>query len=268
MKLSIRDVQRLLMAAGYYNGGLDNDYGPKTAAAVRAVLENNRDKIPRGRISQTRMIIIAAQLILDSAGFEPGPIDGYTGHNTAEAFNAWAYEQANGRREEIREGPVNVEAYSGDTRWPTQSQVSSFYGGVGENQTRINLPYEMKLAWNTRQKVTRMTCHQKVAEPMQYIFEAALDHYGLDGIQELRLDYFGGSLNVRKMRGGSRYSMHSWGIAVDLDPVNNQLRWGRDRATFARAEYEPFWQIVESTGAISLGRLRNFDWMHWQFARI
>lgn len=268
MRLSTRDVQRLLMAAGYYNGGLDNDYGPKTALAVRRVLEENRDKIPRGRISQSRMIVMAAQLILDAAGYEPGVIDGYNGHNTAEAFNAWAYKMANNRNENFRDEDGEDTDYNGGTQWPTQRQVESFYGRVGENQTRITLPYQMKLAWNTRQKVTRMTCHEKVAEPMQYIFEAALDHYGLDGIKELRLDYFGGSLNVRKMRGGSRYSMHSWGIAVDLDPINNQLRWGRDRAWLARPEYNKFWEIVESTGAISLGRRKNFDWMHLQFARV
>ena len=61
-------------------------------------------------------------------------------------------------------------------------------------------------------------------------------------------------------------SMHAWGIAVDLDPINNQLRWGKDRASFARPEFEPFWKIVEANGATSLGRAQNRDWMHYQFA--
>jgi len=55
---------------------------------------------------------------------------------------------------------------------------------------------------------------------------------------------------------------------VDLDPGRNQLKWGRDRAVFARPEYEPFWQIVESEGLVSLGRAKNFDWMHFQAARL
>ena len=44
-------------------------------------------------------------------------------------------------------------------------------------------------------------------------------------IHRLRLDVWGGCLNVRKMRGGTRNSMHSWGIALDYDPQNNQLKW-------------------------------------------
>ncbi len=87
-------------------------------------------------------------------------------------------------------------------------------------------------------------------------------------MQRLRLDLFGGCLNVRKMRGGSSYSMHSWGIAVDLDPIRNKFRWDSRRASFARKEYLPFWEIVENHGATSLGLERDFDWMHFQFARL
>ena len=70
------------------------------------------------------------------------------------------------------------------------------------------------------------------------------------------------------MRGAKTWSMHAYGIAVDLDPERNQLKWGRDKAVFARPEYVPFWNIVESEGATSLGRARNYDWMHFQFANL
>ena len=68
------------------------------------------------------------------------------------------------------------------------------------------------------------------------------------------------------MRGGSSWSIHSWGAAVDLDPDNNQLKWSKPKATFSKAEYGDFWKIVEAEGWISLGRERNFDWMHFQAA--
>jgi hypothetical protein len=77
---------------------------------------------------------------------------------------------------------------------------------------------------------------------------------------------FGGCVNVRRMRGGSSWSIHSWGAAVDLDPDNNQLKWSKPKATFSRTEYNDFWKIVESEGWTSLGRARNFDWMHFQAA--
>lgn len=268
MRLSVRSVQRLLAAAGYYNGAIDGDAGPMTMAGVEKVLGNHATRIP-ARMSKSRQLVAAAQLILDAAGFEPGVIDGYSGHNTAEAFNAWDYEKSHGKKQ-----PSFREDYDDDPQldlpssqnWPRQSGVSRFYGSVGQNQARIQLPFKMKIAWNTRQRVSSFTCHEKVADAMQGIFQRTLDHYGEKRISELRLDYFGGCLNVRKMRSGSRYSMHSWGIAVDLDPSNNQLRWKRDRATFARPEYNEFWRIVENAGATSLGRARNFDWMHFQFA--
>lgn len=272
--LSVRDVQRLLTASGYYNAGIDGDYGPKSKAAVGIILDNNASKI-LPRMSENRRMIVAAQLILEAAGHEPGDIDGFDGHNTVEAFNAWSYEREHGKSEIIRPTTNNMCDETADVQlsksslgWPQQRDTTSFYGSVGTNQTRIKLPYAMPLAWNTKQKITSMVCHERVADAMVGIFERTLDHYGLARVKELKLDQFGGCLNVRKMRGGSGYSMHSWGIAVDIDPANNRLRWGRDRAKLAQKEYNTFWRIVENAGAISLGRLRNFDWMHFQFARL
>ena len=87
-------------------------------------------------------------------------------------------------------------------------------------------------------------------------------------IHRLRLDVWGGCLNVRKMRGGTRNSMHSWGIALDYDPQNNQLKWGSDRATFAQPDYNKWWEFWEEEGWVSLGRTRNYDWMHVQAAKL
>jgi hypothetical protein len=56
------------------------------------------------------------------------------------------------------------------------------------------------------------------------------------------------------------------GAAIDLDPDNNQLKWPQPKATLSRAEYNDFWKIVESEGWTSLGKERNFDWMHFQAA--
>ena len=70
------------------------------------------------------------------------------------------------------------------------------------------------------------------------------------------------------MRGGSSWSMHSWGIAVDIDPDRNQLNMNRKEATLAKPVYDKFWQFVYDEGAISLGIERDYDWMHFQFARL
>lgn len=156
------------------------------------------------------------------------------------------------------------------TKWPNQNYASmvKFYGDVGENQTTLILPYKMYLAWDTDSTIHKISCHEKVHDPLKRIFENTLNHYGLDKIKELKLDCFGGCLNVRKMRGGSSWSIHSWGAAIDLDPDRNQLKWGKNKANLAKPEYEPFWKIVEGEGAISLGKTRDIDWMHIQFANL
>jgi hypothetical protein len=153
-------------------------------------------------------------------------------------------------------------------KWPKQNYQSmvDFYGPVGENQTRLNLPYVMKLAWDSKVVINRITCNAKVSESVYNIFEKTLKIYGLKEIQRLRLDLFGGCLNVRKMRGGTNWSIHSWGSAIDLDPDRNTLRMTSSQATFAKSEYRDFWKIVESEGWVSLGRLKNYDWMHFQAA--
>ena len=144
--------------------------------------------------------------------------------------------------------------------------MTDFYGPIGENQEKIQLPYEMYLAWDTKAKIRKISCNKKCAKSLYQIFEKTLKTYGLEEIARLRLDSFGGCLNVRKMRGGSSWSIHSWGAAVDIDPDRNLLKWSSNKASLAKQEYESFWAIVENEGWVSLGREKNYDWMHFQAA--
>jgi hypothetical protein len=155
--------------------------------------------------------------------------------------------------------------------WPRQADVTGFFGPAGGRDCMsgsVSLPFDFPLAWDEDQRLSRFSCHVKVAAPLTSIFAEAAKHYGEAEFRRLRLDRFGGCYNYRQIRGGASLSMHAWGIAVDLDPERNQLKWASDKASFARPEYAPFWSIVEAHGAVSLGRTRNFDWMHFQFARL
>lgn len=155
--------------------------------------------------------------------------------------------------------------------WPRQDAVAAFYGPAGGPDCTagsVALPFAFPLAWDESQRVTRFACHRKVAAALTAIFAETARQYGEAEFRRLRLDQFGGCYNYRVMRGGSSLSMHSWGIAVDLDPINNQLSWGRSKATFAKPAYEPFWKIVEAHGATSLGRRKDYDFMHLQFANL
>lgn len=154
------------------------------------------------------------------------------------------------------------------TVWPRQKDVPEFFGPVGANQKIILCPWEMTLAWDSGVKTRKISLHEKVAPSAQRALERIWEHYGPEGIKALGLDKYGGSLNVRKMRGGDSYSMHSWGIAIDFDPDRNQMRWDHTKARLAKADAKAFWDIWADEGWVSLGRERDFDWMHVQAARL
>lgn len=150
----------------------------------------------------------------------------------------------------------------------TTQQIIKKYGTPNETGAgylvTINLPYPMRIAWDTDTTVSRMRCHKDVASKFEAVFKDLLDHYGFDKIKELGIDLYGGCFNYRKMRGGSAWSKHAWGIAVDLDPARNTLKETSRTARFARPEYKPMIDIFYKHGFISLGREKNYDWMHFE----
>lgn len=157
--------------------------------------------------------------------------------------------------------------------WPSQAEVrsgNSIFGRAADESslTSIRLPYTMRIAWEPEKTVASMRCHRKVAKPLTRIFQATLDHYGIDRVRQLGLDLYGGCFNDRAIIGGKATSMHAWGIAVDMDPDRNGLNTHAPTAVFSKPEYEAFWQIVEKEGGVSLGRQRDYDWMHFQFATL
>jgi hypothetical protein len=138
----------------------------------------------------------------------------------------------------------------------------------GSYLTTIDLPYPMRLAWDKKTTVKKMRCHKLVAQNFHNVFTDLLNHYGLPKIQELGIDLFGGCFNFRAMRGGSDYSRHSWGIAIDLDPERNGLKTPFLKAQFSKPEYNALHEIFEKHGFENLGKVMNYDTMHWQIKHI
>jgi hypothetical protein len=153
----------------------------------------------------------------------------------------------------------------------TTNEIVKKYGKPNETGegylTTILLPYPMKLAWDLDTKVSKMRCHKLAAEPFLNVFNDLLAHYGLTEIERLGIDLFGGCFNYRKMRGGTSWSTHAWGIAIDLDPARNKLKETAKTARFARPEYQPMIDIFYRHGFISLGIEENRDWMHFQLRK-
>lgn len=225
---------------------------------------------------------------LTAHGWPVGPVNGQIGPITMAALKA--FQKARGLPVTGVADPATVEALrrsssnapgqpdrpastaagrpAGGERWPHQNDVRAFYGDVGTNQVLLDLPYPMLLAWDKRRTIKRISLNRRCAESAGRAFEKIAGTYTDAERRALGINLFGGSLNVRQMRGGTRYSMHSWGIAIDFDPERNGLHTRAPQARLSHQDAVPFWEAWEAEGWVSLGRARGFDWMHVQAARL
>ena len=208
-----------------------------------------------------RRILAYQQAILAAAGLEVGAIDGLLGPQTIQALEDW---------ERVQQGLVPLNWRNQFEPPGTEQELIDIYGEPGDwgNFVRFKLPYPMYLAWDLNTTITTMTLHKLVGEDVVEVLERTRDHYGDEGIALHGFNLFGGAVNVRKKRGGSSWSTHAWGIAVDIDPLRNQLRWDRTRAYLAKNECADFIQFWIDVGWISLGETLDYDWMHFQKAAI
>jgi hypothetical protein len=208
--------------------------------------------------SSERLFTAVVQCFLKELGIDTGKVDGFLGPQTKYAIDEWQK-----KTDYFRDIPDPKPI------WPLQKDVPTFYGEKGENQVRIKSPYALLIAWNNSQIIHEFSVHEKVADSATRCMEAIFKEYGPTRIREFGLDQYGGSLNVRIMRGSkTQWSMHSWGIAIDWYPQRNQYKWARPKALFSQPEYVPFFEIWEAEGWVSLGRAKNYDWMHVQAARV
>lgn len=144
-------------------------------------------------------------------------------------------------------------------------QITRKYGVPGpDNLIIIDLPYPMKIAWDLEYITKRIQCHKLIAEPLKAVFNELLEVYGLEEIQRLGIDLYGGCYSFRKMRGGNNWSRHAWGIAIDLDPARNGLKTKAPEAVFSGPEYAAMIDIFYKHGFVGLGPEEDRDWMHFQ----
>ena len=263
MKKRIELLQLLLKEEGWYSGAIDGIFGPNTLSGIQ-----NLEAVEE-IWSLKRKIVGSLQVFANRNNIPCNPVDGYWGSVTEEAYHqlrrlklpkenispVW-------RPEEIPDVNPN--------EWPKQytDEFNDFFGNQGDHLVDVDLPYEHRISWQLDKKIRRFKGHEKVRNSISSVLTNVLAHYGVEEIRRLRLDVWGGCFNIRPIRGGTKPSMHSWGIAMDYDPNRNKLRWGADKAVFAREEYQRWWEFWEEEGWVSLGRSRNFDWMHVQAAKI
>lgn len=236
-------LQMRLAAHGFPTGLIDGDIGPVTLQAIRAFEAHNGlpvNGIADGDVIKAlRAPVVATPLQMsqipdrDIETSLPSPVPDHS-------------------------KPV----------WPLQRNMNDFYGPKGTNQTAISIPFDMRLAWDKGIVLRKMTIHKRAADSAARALHAIARAYDNEERSALGIDMFGGSLNVRKMRGGSAWSIHSWGCAIDFDPERNGLHIHAPAARLSLPDALPFWKAWEAEGWTSLGRARDFDWMHVQAARL
>lgn len=207
--------------------------------------------------------------------------DGIWGRNTlaavADALNCGAtvkeVQEAVGVKADGIVGSKTIAAIASKLNirtWPSQAEVRSgrsVFGKAGDESNLVEV-YPAYPMYYEGKPISRIRCHRKIAEDVRQIFEEVLRHYGLKRIHELGLDQFSGCFNNRSTVGGFSKSMHAWGIAFDFAAETNAYSMKEGKATLSKPECEEWWRIWERHGAVSLGRQKNYDWMHVQFATL
>ncbi|WP_319517226.1 M15 family metallopeptidase [uncultured Martelella sp.] len=232
---------------------------------------------------------------LTAHGFTPGAIDGVFDDTAKAALTA--FQRARGispsgkadvetvaalrlsssrvspaDRDDIpdRDRPGAADARGGP--WPLQRDCTKIFGDpqtqVPDRLVMVRMPWDCRAAWNPALRITRLRLHEKVADSAERCLDRASRTFDSDARHRLGLDLSGGSYAKRRMRGGSSWSMHAYGIAIDWDPQRNALRTHAPEARLSHDDARRWWEIWEDEGWVSLGRARDFDWMHVQAARI
>lgn len=273
MNILILFIQRVLNSNGIKCGKPDGIFGSKTDAAINLFL--NEQNVNASDWPIDRRIVAAVQLIcnIQNQSYKL-EIDGYFGHNTDFAFEQNNTYLQNGalpqpfRNKPETSFPTDIPHYDwgkGDSDSVIKLFGDPYATDFQQTQlTLIDLPYELRIAWNMNQKTSKMRVHNLVKNQILAILNDVLITYGLEHINSLGLNRFGGCYMLRKMRGGNQLSLHSYAIAFDFDPARNALRTPWSKSQFSSPIYSKWIEIWYDHGFINLGKEMNYDSMHFQ----
>lgn len=120
------------------------------------------------------------------------------------------------------------------------------------------LPFLLPYAYGPA-LISRVRAHRLIVDRLRDLLVTCADR----GVQLDRMAY-GGCYMYRAQRLAAKLSTHAWGIALDLDPANNELGipWDGGKIMLSSLIVETF----EEAGWTWGGRWERPDCMHMQFA--
>lgn len=220
----VKKLQQKLSEIGYNIGSVDGIFGPKTEAAV---IKYQIDKVLHadGVVGDQTWNSLFQELIPKTASLDEPP-------SQSRCFEVYGNHQLAG--------------------WDEQNMVRCDLSDFADKLGHVNNYSFAHKDW------FGFTCHRLVVPKFQLAFKNVVDRNLTNKIKT-----FGGCLNKRLMRGGNTWSMHSWGIAIDLNAQWNQF----GQKNFEMSE--DLAKCFEDVGFIWGGRwIGDFDAMHFQYATI
>ncbi len=171
-------------------------------------------------------------------------------------------------------GPISTEAcrdylrrrMPAHSHFPKESGVTDFYGrhgvegGFTPPMRTITLPF---VIYYGNKAVRTLSVHEKCADSLQRAFVSLHDRFpAVDQLRAAGVLTYDGLYNPRLKRGSAtEWSMHSWGIAIDLNAAHNGLHqhWPKS-ATMPLSVMECF----AEQGWLPAGAFWSRDAMHFQ----
>ena len=89
-----------------------------------------------------------------------------------------------------------------------------------EHLGRARLPFSIPLSWDLSAAVRTLYCHKKLTD----IFVEVFTTIEKEGLKD-QVKTYGGCYNYRQKRKNTKLSTHSWGIAIDLNPLSRTAQW-------------------------------------------
>jgi hypothetical protein len=109
--------------------------------------------------------------------------------------------------------------------WPAsdRASVESFFGKPGDESNLVLFDFPFPTYYEGK-RVLRGRCHKKVKDSLVRVLTDIGDRYGDNREIIEEAEDYSGIYNYRPKRGGTSLSLHSWGIAIDLDVDDNAFR--------------------------------------------
>ena len=143
-------------------------------------------------------------------------------------------------------------------------EINKVYGDARDPDFKsrlvsIPLPYPFIGEWYGSPIISNLLLHPLIKDSLLDVLQEILDLVGEEKLSEQKWNRLGDAYSFRKKKGGSELSCHSWGIAVDLNPL--LAPWGK-KPNQPKVIVDAF----EKRGWTWGGRWRNLDGMHFQAA--